>query len=430
MALSLGPNNHWDNDEIGPQRPDLDTLLDDPTVRANLIILYKNFAHPAYLDEHFEEAQQALVKNLRELVKSGVLAIEFLMALKNIDNIVITSNTERDMGYNQAVMVGDTLFGLISEDPTLKILNIGQHYQYDPYSVHPKVGMLKEIRESGSRISVILTTPSTGIETEPIPIKDLYIVKDMGSPNFDAQAHNPEFDWIQLAWEVDQSHVIIAQKLEAEIEPGDHVADIGAGPGFSASHLRNSGAHFHLLDGSPKMLRAGEALDIENLVAERILHKIDGETALPLDNESMDHVISNGTLYYTYSLKHTLLEIARVLKTGGTLHFSFRDCDKDPAQQHLPQRLGGGYRLPLMHEPLVRLYRKHPELLAIEDGYLDHESAKWVNRVEFRHRLEDVIAILGYCGLEVSTVSKHLVHEDPSTEEGIEFTYISCRKIR
>ena len=110
----------------------------------------------------------------------------------------------------------------------------------------------------------------------------------------------------------------------AEIERGESILDLGCGAGIdSVLAARRTGPTGQViaLDFLPEMLErtsaaAAEAglTNIETLEAEM--------EAIPLAEESVDHVISNGVINLAARKRRVLAECARVLRPRGKLSLS------------------------------------------------------------------------------------------------------------
>jgi arsenite methyltransferase len=110
----------------------------------------------------------------------------------------------------------------------------------------------------------------------------------------------------------------------AEIHDGETILDVGCGAGIdSVLAARRTGPTGRViaLDFLPEMLErtsaaAGEAglANIETLDAEM--------EAIPLTDESIDHVISNGVINLSARKRRALAECARVLRPQGKLSLS------------------------------------------------------------------------------------------------------------
>jgi arsenite methyltransferase len=110
----------------------------------------------------------------------------------------------------------------------------------------------------------------------------------------------------------------------ADIEEGETILDLGCGAGIdSVLAARRTGRSGRVvaLDFLPEMLErtsaaAAEAgLDnVEPLEAEM--------EAIPLADETVDHIISNGVINLSARKRRVLAECARVLRAGGKLSLS------------------------------------------------------------------------------------------------------------
>jgi SAM-dependent methyltransferase len=120
---------------------------------------------------------------------------------------------------------------------------------------------------------------------------------------------------------------ILAEKLERRVmgeairatRPGDLVLDVGCGASRVARLVRRtSGARTVGVDLSIRSLRASRAAAAGPLVQGDNLR-------LPLRDGCADLVISNGVIHHTPDARRAFLELARVLRPGGTLVVSVYD---------------------------------------------------------------------------------------------------------
>lgn len=100
------------------------------------------------------------------------------------------------------------------------------------------------------------------------------------------------------------------------VEPGDVVLDLGTGSAYALRALVDASdiGRGYGLDGSRQMLRnASEYTD------EPAIGLLAGDFhELPLADGRVDHVFSMEALYYAADPVHTIEEIGRVLRSGGT----------------------------------------------------------------------------------------------------------------
>lgn len=118
----------------------------------------------------------------------------------------------------------------------------------------------------------------------------------------------------------------------ATIRSGDTVLDLGCGGGIDvviAARITGPRGRAIGLDFLPEMLertqKAAAEADLDNI------ETIEGEMeAIPLPDDSVDSIISNGVINLSPRKKRVLLECARVLKAGG--NFCVSDLTIDETQ--------------------------------------------------------------------------------------------------
>jgi len=102
------------------------------------------------------------------------------------------------------------------------------------------------------------------------------------------------------------------------VESGDTILDLGCGSGYAGRALKDTkdAGRVYGLDGSPAMARNARSYtddpDVGYLVGDF--------DSLPFGTDSVDHVWSMEAFYYAPDPAHTLEEIARVLRPGGTFY--------------------------------------------------------------------------------------------------------------
>jgi arsenite methyltransferase len=123
----------------------------------------------------------------------------------------------------------------------------------------------------------------------------------------------------------------------ADIRPGETILDIGCGGGIDpiiAAHRTGASGTVVALDFLPEMLdrtdsAAREAgLDTVQLLAGEM-------EAIPLPDDSVDLIISNGVINLSARKGRVMAECARVLRPGGRLCVS----DLTVEQDHLPSEI-------------------------------------------------------------------------------------------
>jgi SAM-dependent methyltransferase len=98
------------------------------------------------------------------------------------------------------------------------------------------------------------------------------------------------------------------------------ILDIGCGPGIYATDLLTRGWDVWGIDLSPKMIEAAEEsiADLSASDRDRAHFSVGQVGALPFDPIFFDAVICIGVISYLEKLEHSLSDILRVLKPGGT----------------------------------------------------------------------------------------------------------------
>ncbi|GGN26660.1 class I SAM-dependent methyltransferase [Halarchaeum nitratireducens] len=101
------------------------------------------------------------------------------------------------------------------------------------------------------------------------------------------------------------------------VEESDAVLDLGTGSGYALRALRERGIDRGVgLDGSPEMARNARSYTDDDAI-EYVVGDFD---ALPFGADSFDHVFSMEAFYYAPDPEHTLEEVRRVLRPGGTFY--------------------------------------------------------------------------------------------------------------
>jgi arsenite methyltransferase len=155
---------------------------------------------------------------------------------------------------------------------------------------------------------------------------------------------------------------VVAQRREVRRllapRPGEHIVDIGAGPGFLAAELAAEGARVVAVDTSASMRELARARGVDFAVE-------DGSAeALPLADGSVDAAVATQVLEYVPDVPGALAEIRRVLRPGGRVLLLDTDWDsvvwhsgdadrtravlaaweEHLADPYLPRTLGGALR--------------------------------------------------------------------------------------
>ncbi len=112
-----------------------------------------------------------------------------------------------------------------------------------------------------------------------------------------------------------------------EISEHDTVADFGSGCGFVTRAACERAKHVHCLDLSPEFLEftRNELGDLDNTSFHHI-----GYASIPsIADGSIDKVFSSAVFihFLYYDVLFSLIELNRILRPGGLLHFDILDAD-------------------------------------------------------------------------------------------------------
>lgn len=112
-----------------------------------------------------------------------------------------------------------------------------------------------------------------------------------------------------------------------ELTGGETALDIGFGGGLGLTLLLDRAAVVHGVDISATMLdRARKAFHAE-VATGRLVLGAGSMTALPLEDGSVDAIVSTNTVYFVDDLAAAFAEVARVLRPGGRFVLGVGDPD-------------------------------------------------------------------------------------------------------
>jgi ubiquinone/menaquinone biosynthesis C-methylase UbiE len=164
-------------------------------------------------------------------------------------------------------------------------------------------------------------------------------------------------------------------RLRARVAAGlsGEVLEVGFGSGLNVPYYPPTVKRVRAVD--PAMV--GRKLAAKRVAASAVPVEYTGidAQALPLEEASVDHVLSTWTLCTVPDVARALAEIRRVLRPGGALHFveHGRSPDEKVARAQnlltpLQRRLAGGCHL---NRPIDRLLRESGlELTRLDNYYL------------------------------------------------------------
>jgi ubiquinone/menaquinone biosynthesis C-methylase UbiE len=121
------------------------------------------------------------------------------------------------------------------------------------------------------------------------------------------------------------------------VEDGDVVLDLGCGSGYAARALREAGGAGLAvgLDGAPAMVENARSYTDDPGV-EFVVGDFD---ALPFADDSFDHCFSMEAFYYAPDPHHTLTELARVLRPGGTFYCAVNYYEENVSSHEWQERI-------------------------------------------------------------------------------------------
>ena len=123
-----------------------------------------------------------------------------------------------------------------------------------------------------------------------------------------------------LSMSVGRAHLFRLAADASEVTAGDHVVDVGCGPGVAAHEVHRRGADYTGIDPSDLMLRWARRLGGRGATwAEGTAE------ALPLPDRSATVVWSLATVHHWRDVAEGLGEVHRVLAAGGRLLAVERD---------------------------------------------------------------------------------------------------------
>ena len=110
-----------------------------------------------------------------------------------------------------------------------------------------------------------------------------------------------------------------------DLEDGMRVLDLGFGGGLALEMLLDRGAQVAGVDRAPAMVAAATTRHRDAIAAGRLTVAEGDVTALPLEADSVDGVVTINTVYFWPDLAAAFAEITRVLTNNGKLVIGIRD---------------------------------------------------------------------------------------------------------
>jgi ubiquinone/menaquinone biosynthesis C-methylase UbiE len=121
------------------------------------------------------------------------------------------------------------------------------------------------------------------------------------------------------------------------VEEGDTVLDLGCGSGYAARALRDTkrAGRAYGLDGSPEMVHNAARYTDDPQVG----YLVGDFDSIPFADDSVDHVFSMEAFYYASDPHHTLEEVARILRPGGTFSCAVNYYEENAHSHHWQENI-------------------------------------------------------------------------------------------
>jgi arsenite methyltransferase len=159
-----------------------------------------------------------------------------------------------------------------------------------------------------------------------------------------------------------------------DARPGEHVLDVGSGPGFLLASIADAvgpGGSAHGLDPSPAM----NAVAVAHCAGRPGVSVDEGSAeVLPYVDDAFDAVVSTQVYEYVADVLAALVEVRRVLRPGGRV--VLLDTDWDSVVWHAADRDLHRRVMAAWEEHLV-----HPRLPRVLPGLLERAGFRVVDRV-------------------------------------------------
>jgi len=168
-------------------------------------------------------------------------------------------------------------------------------------------------------------------------VRSAYAAVDASSETLARKLYSPE-QLAQVPQNAIERALGVANHLRhAQIDAGETLLDLGCGAGIDAilvAHRTGPAGRVIALDFLPEMLERTSAAAIE--AGLDTIQPLEGDIeAIPLPDDSVDHIISNGVINLAPRKARVLAECARVLRSGGKLTLA----DLTVAEEELPPEI-------------------------------------------------------------------------------------------
>jgi len=159
-------------------------------------------------------------------------------------------------------------------------------------------------------------------------VRDAYGAVGGGTREVACMLYSPEELALVPDSAIDRALGVANHLRHAEIGASDVVLDLGCGAGIDTILAARRAGRVIGLDFVPKMLERTRAAAAEAGLGN--VEVVEGEIeAIPLADDTVDHVISNGVINLSARKSRVLAECARVLRPGGRLTVSDLTVDDE-----------------------------------------------------------------------------------------------------
>ena len=197
--------------------------------------------------------------------------------------------------------------------------------------------------------------------------------------------HDPYENWadeydsqsLKCQW---HSPAILFGLMYYRLSPGESLLDLGIGTGLGALPFHKAGLKVLGIDRSPAMI---DRCRRRNLPWKIIQHDLT-HSPWPIENNSVDHVISAGVTHFVGDLRVFVFEASRVMKAGGLFGFDFHEFVREENQEYS----------------------------VLEDGIYQRYDAEYSQHF-FRHTETYVLDILSASGFKVIHDTEFLASREP-----------------
>jgi predicted TPR repeat methyltransferase len=158
------------------------------------------------------------------------------------------------------------------------------------------------------------------------------------------------------------------------LKPGQSLLDLGIGTGLGTLPFHNAGLKVAGMDRSPAMIKRCRRRGLSWEIIEHDLAQV----PWPIEDRSIDHIVSAGVTHFIGDLQGVISEASRVIRNGGLFGFDYYEIAEEAGGGY--SRIGDGIYELHDDEYDVQLYR-HTEQYVF--GLLSEVGFRVVYETEF-----------------------------------------------